>query len=170
MTYRLYSHTESGDARHSNLLRSLLMVSALVLAMIVTPASAEKIYKWVDEQGNIHYGSDKPVDAPAERMRVNTDKTGAVAGQRALAAEQKKIDDAAKAVREKGIPAQPPVPSLPAKEVKQRCQQARDNLARIESRGQMRIRDEKGNITYATDEAKQQRIAAAKKAIREYCK
>lgn len=169
MTYLLQTHASSRESRAGKSARVLLLMGTLVLAMAVSPADAGKIYKWVDEQGHVHYGSEKPAEATAENMRVNTDKTGTVPGQAALAAEQKKIDDDAKAIKEKGIPAQPPVPALPRKEVMRRCQQARDDLARIGARGQMRIRDEKGNITYATDEAKQQRIAAAKKAVSEYC-
>jgi hypothetical protein len=169
MTYSLHTFTDSREIRARKTSRVLLLIGAVLLTSIVSSADAENIYKWVDEQGKIHYSSDKPMDAPAERMRVNTEKTGAVPGQSALAAEQKKIDDAAKAIKEKGIPASPPVPSISAKDIKQRCQQARSDLANIESHGQLRIQDDKGNLSYATDEVKQQRIAAAKNAIREYC-
>ncbi len=169
MTYRLHTHTDSHENRVSKSSHALLLISALTLVLMASPTDAGTIYKWIDEQGDVHYSSDKPADAPAERIRVNTEKTGNVAGQQALAAEQKKIADQAKAIKEKGIPAQPPVPALPLKEVKQRCQQARDSLARIEAHGQMRIRDKKGNFTYATDETKQQHIAKAKKEIAEYC-
>lgn len=169
MIYRLHRHADSRENTIRTASRALMLTSALALALIVPPADAGNIYKWVDEQGNIHYGGERPATAPAERLRVSTEKTGTVPGQSALAAEQKKIDEEAKAIKEQGIPAQPPVPAMPRNEVRQRCQQARKDLARIQARGQMRIRDEKGNITYATDEAKQARIAAAKKAIREYC-
>jgi len=169
MTDRL--HRQAGHRKHGGgkVSPALVLMGALALAMIVSPAAAGKIYKWVDEQGGTHYGSERPVDAPAENLRVNTEKTGTVTGQGALAAEQKKIDEEAKAIKEKGVPAQPPVPALPRKEVIQRCQRARAELANIEAHGQMRVRDEKGNITYASEDARQKRIAAAKKAINEYC-
>jgi hypothetical protein len=169
MTYRLHTHAESHESSVSKSSSALLLISALALVMMISPADAGDIYKWVDEQGNVHYSSEKPVDAPVESVHVNTEKTGNVAGQQALATEQKKIADEAKAIKEKGIPAQPPVPALPQKEVMRRCQQARDSLASIEAHGQMRVRDEKGNITYATDATKQQYIAEAKKAIADYC-
>jgi hypothetical protein len=169
MTYRLHTHAESHESSVSKSSSALLLISALALVMMISPADAGDIYKWVDEQGNVHYSSEKPVDAPVESVHVNTEKTGNVAGQQALATEQKKIADEAKAIKEKGIPASPPVPSLSAKDIKQRCQQARSDLANIESHGQLRIQDDKGNLSYATDEVKQQRIAAAKNAIREYC-
>jgi hypothetical protein len=55
------------------------------------------------------------------------------------------------------------------KEVKKRCQTARQDLATIQSRGQLKERDEKGEVRYVSDEEKQMRIKAAKQQIREYC-
>jgi len=105
MTDRL--HRQAGHRKHGGgkVSPALVLMGALALAMIVSPAAAGKIYKWVDEQGGTHYGSERPVDAPAENLRVNTEKTGTVTGQGALAAEQKKIDEEAKAIKEKGVPA-----------------------------------------------------------------
>jgi Domain of unknown function (DUF4124) len=171
MTYRSQTHTESGENRDHGASPVLLLVTALALALatVAPPADAGDIYKWVDKEGMVHYAGSKPADAPAESVRVNTDKTGNVAGQGALAAEHKKIEAAAKAAKEKEATAKPPIPTLPQKEVRRRCQQAREDLANIEAHGQMRVVDEQGNLSYATDKAKQQRIAAAKKDIREYC-
>jgi uncharacterized protein YyaL (SSP411 family) len=169
MIHRLCTCAETRQNPAGKVFRALLLMSTLMLVMIALPVDAGKIYKWVDDQGKVHYGSEKPADEPAERVHVNTEKTGAVPGRKALAEEQKKQEAEAKAIKEKGIPAQPPVPALSRKEIGQRCQQARNDLANIEAHGRMRVRDEKGNINYASDEARQKRIAAAKKAIREYC-
>ena len=90
-------------------------------------------------------------------------------GAEALDKLKQEADEEAQRVVEEGIPEQPPVPALPASEVKKRCQAARQDLATIQSRGQLRERDEKGNTRYVGEEEKQQRIKAAKKQIREYC-
>jgi hypothetical protein len=56
------------------------------------------------------------------------------------------------------------------KEVKRRCETARQDLAVIQARGQLRERDEKGNTRYVSEKERQQRIKHAKDQIREYCK
>ena len=78
-------------------------------------------------------------------------------------------NDEAEKIKEEGIPPQPPVPSLPTKEVKQRCQKARHDLLVIQSRAQLRERDEKGNVRYVSEKEKEQRVKAAKRQIKEYC-
>ena len=148
------------------------LVYATVCVVICTGAGAGvagKIYKWTDADGNVHYGSEKPADTAAENMKVDTAKTGVDRGAKALDDLKQKEDDEAQRIKEEGIPAQPPVPSLPMKEVKRRCAAARQDLATIQSRGQIRERDEKGNTRYLSDKEKQQRIKAAQKRIREYC-
>jgi hypothetical protein len=55
------------------------------------------------------------------------------------------------------------------KEVKRRCQAARQDLATIQSRGQLRERNEKGEVRYVSDEEKQRRIKVARQQVREYC-
>jgi len=154
---------------------SLFMVKNFVIATLSTvilfssaAVLAEKIYKWTDAEGKVHYGSEKPADADAEKMKVNTDKTGVESGT-ALDDLKQQVDDEAERIKEEGIPAQPPVPSLSMKEVKKRCQAAKQDLATIQSRGQLRERDANGEIRYVSDEDKQRRVKAAKQQVREYC-
>jgi hypothetical protein len=147
-------------------------VATLSMAVLFSSASAlaGQIYKWTDAEGKVHYGSEKPADtATAEQMKVNTSRTGVDTGTEALDDLKQKADDEAEKIKEEGIPPQPPVPSLPMKEVKQRCQQAKNDLLVIQSRAQLRERNEKGEIRYVSDKEKQQRIKAAKQQVREYC-
>ena len=155
---------------------SLFMIKNYVIAtlgMVIlccsTTVVAGKIYKWTDAEGNVHYGSEKPADADAEKMKVDTSLTGVDRGAETLDNLKQKADDEAERIKEEGIPEQPPVPSLPMKEVKRRCQAARQDLAIIRSRGQLRERDEKGNTRYVGEEEKQRRIKAAEQQVREYC-
>jgi len=155
----------------SSLLMKNFVIATLSTVILFSSATvvAGKIYKWTDAEGNVHYGSEKPADAPAEKMKVDTGKTGVTRGGDALDDLKQQVDDEAERIKEEGIPEQPPVPSLPMKEVKRRCQAARQDLATIQARGQLRERDEKGEIRYVSDEEKQRRTKAAKKQVREYC-
>jgi hypothetical protein len=149
----------------------LLITATAGMVMLLggSGVSAEKIYKWTDAEGNVHYGSEKPVDAPAEQINVKTGLTGANTGAEALDKLKQQADDEAQRIKEEGIPEQPPVPALPMKEVKRRCTAARQDLATIQSRGQLRERDEQGNTRFVGEEERQRRIKQAKKQIREYC-
>ncbi len=157
--------------RSSSILLKNFVIATLSTVILISSNTvlAGKIYKWTDAEGNIHYGSEKPADADAEKMKVNTSKAGVDTGAEALDKLKQAEDDEAERIKEEGIPEQPPVPSLSMKEVKRRCQAARQDLATIQSRGQMRERDEKGEVRYVSDEEKQRRIKAAKKQVREYC-
>ena len=154
----------------SFLMKSFVIATVSTVILISSNAVlAGKIYKWTDAEGNIHYGSEKPADTDAEKMKVDTSTTGVDTGAEALDDLKQQVDDEAEKIKEEGIPEQPPVPSLPMKEVKKRCQAAKQDLATIQSRGQLRERDASGEIRYVSDEEKQRRIKAAKQQVREYC-
>jgi len=154
----------------SFLMKSFVIATVSTVILISSNAVlAGKIYKWTDAEGNIHYGSEKPADAEAEKMKVDTSTTGVDTGAEALDDLKQQVDDEAEKIKEEGIPEQPPVPSLPMKEVKKRCQAAKQDLATIQSRGQLRERDASGEVRYVSDEEKQRRIKAAKQQVREYC-
>ena len=161
----------STRVRSSSILLKNFIIATLSTVILISSSAvlAGKIYKWTDADGNVHYGSEKPADADAEKMKVDTSKAGVDTGADALDKLKQEADDEAERVKEEGIPEQPPVPSLPMKEVKRRCQAARQDLATIQSRGQLRERDEKGEIRYVSDEEKQRRIKTAKQQVREYC-
>jgi hypothetical protein len=151
-------------------LKQLIIATASMVILLGSGAvPAEKIYKWTDAEGNVHYGSEKPADAPAEKMKVDTGLTGANTGAEALDKLKQEADDEAQRIKEEGIPEQAPVPALPMKEVKRRCTAARQDLATIQSRGQLRERDEQGNTRFVGEEEKQRRIKQAQKQIKEYC-
>ena len=56
------------------------------------------------------------------------------------------------------------------KEKRKLCNEAKSDLAAINSRGRMREINEKGEYVYLTEQQRQQRISAAKKKQREFCR
>jgi hypothetical protein len=162
--------TSTRQKRTSAALKRLVIATAsMVILLGADTVPADNIYKWTDAEGNVHYGSEKPVDTPAEQLNIKTGLTGTNTGAEALDKLKQEADDEAQRIKQEGIAEQPPVPSLPMKEVKRRCAAARQDLATIQSRGQLRERDEQGNTRYVGDEEKQRRIKQAKQQIKEYC-
>ncbi len=64
-------------SRPSNLLRTILaaMFAALVVA---SPASLAQLYKWVDENGNVHYGDSPPENADLKKITGNVSSFSSV--------------------------------------------------------------------------------------------
>ena len=59
---------------------------------------------------------------------------------------------------------------VPKKEKRKLCNEAKSDIASINSRGRMREISKDGEYAYLTEEQKQQRLSAAKKKQREYCR
>jgi len=143
--------------------RSLL--PAFLLCLLQAPATAG-IYKWVDENGVVHYG-EQPVGDNAEQVNIRTNETTQtrkipLKSEEEIAEEEKRE----KAAREKKASE----PRISAAEKRSRCKQARHELEVINSRGRLREINKKGEYYYLTEEQRQKRISRAKKDIRKYCR
>ena len=45
----------------------------IILVVVVTCAhSQQEIYKWIDEDGNVHYGDTQPEGVESEQVHINT--------------------------------------------------------------------------------------------------
>lgn len=135
--------------------------------------SHAQIYKWVDENGQVHYGS-KPQQnnqsVETIKIRQNTTTTPRISKEDlAIDAMNKKEADAERAKQEALRP--PPVEQkIPASEKRRLCRQAKDDYAGIMSRGRMRERKgTTGEYVYLTEKQRQQRLSAASKKQRKYC-
>ncbi len=74
----------------------LSVITCITLLLAATAASAERTFKWVDAQGNTHYGDRVPLQAAAQqRQEINeqgrTLKTYAEPGSQEAIAEQRRL-------------------------------------------------------------------------------
>ena len=150
-----------------SLLRGLLL-GLLILPLTLTAG----VYKWVDEEGKVHYGSQRPENIEAEKLKIDTarkppaQKDPAAKDKTATEAEAKKEE----AVTEPAKPEETKPPQLSRKEKKRLCGQARQRVATIESRGRLKAPDEKGNMRHLTDAERMGRLNAARADVAEYCR
>jgi len=131
---------------------------SLALFALSSPAG---IYKWVDENGQIHYG-EQPGNTGAEKITIRQNET--------TKPRHIKKDDKKNTGKQAKEPAKPEPPQVSKKEKHKLCNEAKNDLAAIATLGRLREINEKGEYTYLTDQQKQQRIAAAKKKQREFCR
>ena len=157
----------------------LLLTGLLTLAAANSHAA---IYKWVDEEGNVHYSQEKPTGATnTERMNIsgykpedtstykkpslNKKEEGKPDEQAKEGEENQQQDPQAAAPKEED-----PMKKMDPKKKKQGCESAKNNLATMQARGQIRTRDADGNLRYLTEAEKQARIKKSQDIIKKHCK
>lgn len=147
----------------------IIAPAAIAVAAFATTVVAGDVYKWVDEDGNVHFG-DRPNGArQAERMEVHAPgpaddpEAGSRAAQRDKLLrvwEQERSErkeQAAKALAEK-------------KERERRCAEAKKRLFEYEHAGYIYDLDEQGNRHVLSDAGHQQVRQEARQLVAEWCR
>jgi hypothetical protein len=140
-----------------------MILACSVLLALSTGATAGQIYKWVDAQGNVHFGSQPPEGQEAASVNPNISQPKATppaskpstgdAGK----AEQEAIDEKVKqeVAREES-------------NRKENCEKARYNLAQLKNNPRVRM-EMNGEIRKLSEEERQAQIAESEKAVTENC-
>ena len=134
-----------------------------LILMVSTSLSAGTIQKWVDENGNVHYGDAPPVSAKTEKVRV----------QSAPSNPGKKLprlnDGANQQQGAAGQTAQQGNQTTGA-QAKEACERARSDLLVIDSNSRIRLRQPDGSSRYLTEAEIAERRAMAQEDIKNFCK
>lgn len=154
--------------------RPATAVLAALLMSLATAASADEIYRWVDENGVVNYTQLKPRDAESEAITTESGgprvvdtaaapapTTSAATGQPMTAEQERMLDGlrAAEQARQDEI----------AKIKSENCQQSRDVLNRLTVNDRIRIRGEDGEYRIMPEDERQERISKAQENIALYC-
>ena len=152
------------------LLRQIIFTGALAL---LSSSSFAGIYKWVDADGTVHYGQQRPTNAPSEKMQVQryapVDKS---TYKRPSTSTQKPKGENTPADK-KSADAEPEKKKETKAEKKRRlaaCDQARKNLSTMEAIGRVRSVDKDGNTTYLSQQQKEDRMSRNRDLISKHCK
>jgi hypothetical protein len=149
------------------MLKPIALFGLLVFA---SQLMAEKIYKWVDENGQIHYSSQKPPDQEVETVKVRKGPrvTPPPAAEETPADPNEPVDPEADAEAEAEARAQ--LAQADAVNRQRLCDQARQNLAALNATVRVQRIDEKtGETVRMTDDQRVAAMQRANQAIREYC-
>ncbi|WP_444929617.1 DUF4124 domain-containing protein [Microbulbifer sp. SSSA002] len=152
---------------------------ALLIAVTTTAAHADGIYKWVDEDGVVHFGEQPPgntsvdvIQKPkserykkweAEQEAITAHSTKAhispVAPQaeRSSAEEQQRQQQEAKAKAEA------------AAKRAELCSAYQKNLKSLTTHARVREKDKEGNYRRLGEDERQERIAKAREQIKKNC-
>ena len=143
---------------------------ALILAVTVTgTASASEIYKWVDEDGGIHYG-DRPTGAASEeRLTVRSRPTDPEAVQSQVVARLNAQTTRAEA--EANAPQGPSEEELraEARERAEKCSTYRQRLEKFVQSRRLYREDESGERVYLDEDEAQAARERVQNQVEEYC-
>jgi hypothetical protein len=144
-------------------MRKLAILITLTSAMALTGTASAAMYKWVDEEGNIHYSQTPPAGKETETI-APPPRVTAPAGQQQKAEEEGESPAAAQPQSDKSET----LDEHQAEINRKNCETATKNLAIYQN--SKRIRTPEGKVMRLSEEMRQQKIEETQKAIDKYCK
>lgn len=139
---------------------------ALVLSAATTSAADAQVYRWVDEDGNVHY-TDRPPHLDVERLPIETQPTDleAVLTERI---EDRHLLDESEKDRAHAAAVEDEIAAHEAERAAS-CRQARDRVAAIESARRLSRVDEDGNRVVYDEQQRAQALAEARRQVADWC-
>jgi hypothetical protein len=145
------------------MLRRLPVIAALLLVTSASPAAdTQGIYKWTDDQGEVHYTQFPPPGHKAVKLHAAPPPAHSpevVTGNQLPQQQQKPSQGATDTTQQAEI----------QKVRKSNCEAARTNLANLQRGGNIRYKLASGEVIRMTEEDRQKRIDEANKQIKENC-
>lgn len=147
-----------------------LPVLLLIMMSALAPSVQAAVYKWVDEQGKVHYG-ERPRGAQAEELKIKPqseaqtkpiDPAHRLERQKRLLQSYENKRQAEKKQRQKSAEVEA--------ENQRKCTEARDQLKGYEEARYLYNLDGKGERKILTDAERAKETAELRDAIRKYCK
>jgi len=147
--------------------RSQLCVAAALLLGASQCASAAKLYKWVDENGNVSYSQQKPVGVQSENIEVRTGGPSSEESQAALESLTTRANEGVKD-REFAATASEEIKNRDER-LKKNCEVARENKRILETAPRVQDKDADGNPYFVDDASRAARIATAEEQVKQFC-
>ena len=144
-----------------------MLFRSLFLGLLSTQDAVSRIYKWVDEDGNVQYTQSRPTDRPVETIQQRSSHITDEQAEEELDA----ITDRAETARKDREFKEGYVDEAKAREerLQKNCEIARENLRILRTAARVQDKNEEGNLYYLDDSAKEARIAKSKEQIEANC-
>jgi hypothetical protein len=151
------------------------LLIALAALLAVTPASAQKLYKWVDQAGKVHYSDQPPPqDARVEKkLEVRAKPAAGATGSNTGAGAKSAADldmEFRKRQLQKAENEQKAAKEADANAEKQRnCTESKNRLGALERGGRVTKWGPNGEQQFLSDEEYAREIAAQRKTVDSWC-
>lgn len=149
--------------------RTALILAIAALAFAAS-APASEIYKWTDEEGNVHY-EDRPSGAPTEeRLALNYRRTDSGAVQQRVNARHEREAERAEAKSQaEAAEREAADNAAAAAERQQACERARARLETYLQSPRLYRTDANGERVYLDDKQRQEARRKAEEQVTEFC-
>lgn len=138
-------------------MKYLRLIGFLVLgAFISQSALAAKVYTWTDAKGVVHFGEHPPKDVKATLIKTRTGHSDPTPAQTA-AAQPKPAAEPAAANQQMSL------------KDPERCAQAQENLATLNSVARIRMPNAEGTLVYLSEEDKTEQRKITQQVIDQAC-
>ncbi len=140
-------------------------ILTLSICLFLQSTAYAEVYKWVDEKGQVNY-SDHPGKAGAKQVTIRVNETTKPRIIKKAEADENNSKD--KNTAKESVKLEPP--KISNKEKRRLCNEAKNDIAAISSRGRMREINKKGEYIYLSEQQRQQRLSAARKKQAKFCR
>lgn len=148
--------------------RILLAVIAFSgLACIAAPLQAGKLYKWVDEEGNVTYSQKKPPNADVETIRLRSSLISDEGAQEKLDALTERSEEE----REDGEFEQRHASAMKERDerLKSNCKIAQENMRILRTSSRIQGKDGEGNAYFLDEDAIKAKMDETQRQIDANC-
>ena len=147
-----------------------LRLSCLAFVLFFFAANSyADVYKWLDDDGQVHYSQQPPPGQQAEMIKAPPppaiDPAKAQQEIDTLIEQQKAEEQTQQDQNKKSAQEQERENQL-----EKNCQAAKQNLQAYQDNPGRRLMDDKGNVTRPTEEDRQQKIRESQQKVKEFCK
>jgi len=152
------------DVRIANIMTAVLIVA---LAILATDAGAEeKIYRWVDENGAVHFGDMPPDNVAAEQIKAVPDTVSVEPATAATSPEPQ--PSYAEQLRQERAQARKEREEQ-RKQLAEGCEQRRNLVSQLEPSTRVIVKTEDGQIARLDDNLRLETLDEAKTFIAQNC-
>jgi len=138
--------------------------SIFLILLVSMSLNAGSIRKWVDEEGNIHYGDSPPASAKTEGVRVQPapSNPGRALPRLGSSGDSESDDNATNAAAGSG--------EVPADQAKLACDKAQEDLKVIGNSDRVMLKSGDGSTRYMTTEEIAERKTRSEADVKRFCK
>ena len=150
---------------------AVAFITATVVAAFDT-VTGDEIYRWVDENGVVHFGDRPPGQTNAEKIEHRQHRPGTVEAPENQPQTDEEVSIAEPSYAEKRRQERAEKRQRAAQgrqEIAARCAHQRQLLARFEPHPRVMVENEDGTVSRMDDSKRQQIVADAKTYIGETC-
>ena len=138
--------------------------SIFLMLLASMSLNAGSIHKWVDEEGNVHYGDSPPAQAKTEGVRVQSAPSNPGKALPRLSTTSAADNNDTTST---GSPAGEA--DVPEDQAKIACDNAQEDLKIINSSSRIKLRNTDGSTRYMTTEEIEERKTQAEADVERFC-